>query len=187
MKSSTALLLTNVLNPFLIFTLLYAAVAFVESPVLQALLYTLIELLAAGAVAGFVNFLRRRRRVGDFWISGRTERRLPALFAIFVLVILLGALELLDAPATLSLTTLSVGLATVSAAVVTLFWKISAHSTVAGYAAAAAPLLLGTAGWAFAFLLPPVLWARVALGAHTMLQALGGTLLGIAFALALLT
>lgn len=186
MKSSPARLLTDAFNPFLIFTLLYVAVAFTGSPVSQALLYTLLELLAAASVAGFVVFLRRRGRVGEFWIPGRAERRLPALFLLVAFLVLLGGLGALGAPADIFLLTLSMGLAAVVAASVTLFWKVSAHSVVTGYAAAAGPLLLGVAGWTFALLLLPVFWARVALGAHTPLQALGGALIGVVFALVFL-
>jgi hypothetical protein len=179
--------LTNVLNPFVIFTALYVLVAFAEAAATEALLYVVLELLAAAAVAGYVLLMRRRSRVGDFWISARTERLTPALFLLAAFVILLGALALLDAPENLSLLTLSMGLASAAVALVTLFWKTSAHCTVAGHAAAAGLLLLGPLGWIFTITLPLVVWARVAPGAHTLLEALTGAAVGAGFALLLLT
>ena len=159
--------LTNVLNPFAIFTALFLAVALAESPVPRALLYTGVELLAAAAVASYVLLMRRRARVGDFWISVRAERLAPAGFLLLAFVALL---------------TLSMGLASAAVALLTLYFKASAHCTVAGHAAAAGLLLLGTPGIAFLLLLPLVIWSRVALGAHTLPETLAGAAVGIVFA-----
>jgi hypothetical protein len=175
--------LTNVLNPFVIFTALYVLVAFAEADTTEASLYAVLELFAAAAVAGYVLLMRRRRRVGDFWISARTERLTPALFLLVAFVALLGALRLLDAPENLSLLTLSMGLASAAVALLTLFFKASAHCTVAGHAAAVGLLLLGHLGWIFAVTLPLVLWARVAPREHTAPEALAGAVVGACFAL----
>jgi hypothetical protein len=176
-------ILTNLLNPFAIFTALFALVAFAEAPISAALLYLALELLAAVAVAGFVLFMRRRSRVGDFWISTRAERLGPALFLLAAFVALLAALWLLGAPRDLFLLTLSMGLASAFVALVTLLWKASAHCTVAGHAATAGLLLLGPVGWIFALALPLVVWARVGPQAHTLPQALAGAGVGATFAL----
>jgi hypothetical protein len=175
--------LTNVLNPFVIFTALFTLVAFEESSSLAALLYVVLELFAAAAVAGFVLLMRRRSRIGDFWISARAERLVPALFLLTVFAALLTALALLGAPPNLVLLTLSMGLASATVALVTLLWKASAHCTVAGHAAAAGLLLLGPLGWIFALVLPLVVWARVSPEAHTLPQALAGTGIGALFAI----
>lgn len=175
--------LTNLLNPFVIFTALFALVAFGEAPPAAAVLYLLLELLAAGAVVGFVLLMRRRSRVGDFWISARAERLVPALFLLAAFVALLAALGLLGAPQDLFLVTLSMGLASAFGALVTFAWKVSAHCTVAGHAAAAGLLVAGAAGWVFVLALLAVLWARVGPGAHTPVQALAGALVGATFAL----
>jgi membrane-associated phospholipid phosphatase len=178
-----ARVLTEALNPFAIFTALFLAVALAESPLPRALLYTGVELLAAAAVAGYVLLMLRRARVGDFWISGRAERLAPALFLISAFVVLLAILALLDAPDNLSLLTLSMGLASATVALLTLRFKASAHCTVAGHGAAAGLLLLGPPGTIFLLALPLVIWARVALGAHTVLETLAGATVGAGFAL----
>ena len=178
--------LTNVLNPFAIFTAIYVLAAIAETDATRTLLYVALELLAAAAVAGYVLLMRRRRRVGNFWISARAERLTPALFLLAAFVVLLGALALLDAPENLSLLTLSMGLASAAVALLTLFFKASAHCTVAGHAAAAGLLLLGHLGWIFAVTLPLVGWARVAPGEHTAPEALAGAVVGACFALLLL-
>ncbi len=179
--------LTNALNPFVIFTAIYVLVAFAEADTAEASVYVALELVAAAAVVGYVLIMRLRRRVGDFWISARTERLTPALFLLAAFVGLLGALTLLDAPVNLSLLTLSMGLASAAVALLTLFFKASAHCTVAGHAAAAGLLLLGPSGLIFAIALPLVVWARVAPGEHTTPEALAGAVVGAGFALLVLT
>ena len=181
-----ARLLTNLLNPFSVFTALYVLVAFSEANAFRSALYVGAELVAASFVAGYVLFLRRRRRVGDFWISARRQRLVPALVLLSVFAALLGALALLGAPETLFRTTLSMGLASVVVAATTLLWKASAHSAVAGHAAAAGLLVLGSPGLLFVLVLSAVLWSRVASGAHTLLQSLAGAGAGAALALAFL-
>ena len=180
---SLARALTDVFNPFAIFTVLYILAAFAEATPPGALLYVVLELLAAAAVAGYVLLMRRRARVGDFWISARAERLTPAVFLLAAFVGLLGALALLDAPKDLLLLVLSMGLASATVAFITLFWKASAHCTVAGHAAAAGLVLLGPLGLIFTLALPLVLWARIALGAHTAPEALAGAAVGACFAL----
>jgi membrane-associated phospholipid phosphatase len=179
--------LTNALNPFVIFTALFALTAFVEAGAYRGVLYLAVELTAAAAVAAYVLFMRRRSRVGDFWISARAERLTPAVFLLTAFVALLAALVLLDAPQGLTLLTLSMGLASAAVAGITLLWKASAHCTVAGHAAAAGPLLLGPPGYVFLLVLPLVLWSRVTLKAHTLSQALAGAAVGVGFGVLFLT
>jgi hypothetical protein len=178
--------LTNALNPFAIFTALFALVALAEAGVYRGVLYLAVESTAAGAVAGYVLLMRRRSRVGDFWIPARAERLMPAVFLLAAFVALLGVLAFLDAPQNLFLLTLSMGLASTAVAGITLLWKASAHCTVAGHAAAAGLLLLGPLGLLFLVALPLVVWARMTLKAHTLPQALAGAMVGAGFAVLLL-
>jgi membrane-associated phospholipid phosphatase len=75
------------------------------------------------------------------------------------------------------------GLASAFVAATTLLWKASAHAAVAGHAAAAGLLVLGSASLVFVLVLPAVLWSRIAAGAHTLAQALVGAGVGAVFAL----
>ena len=179
--------LTNALNPFFIFTALYALVALSYAGLARGLLFVGVELLSAAAVAGYVLYMRRRSLVGDFWISARAERLLPALFLLAAFVALLAVLFLLRAPRELFQVALSMGLASAAVALITLLWKASAHCTVAGHAAAAGLLLLGPWGPIFLLILPIVIWSRVAMGAHTPPQALVGAAIGAGFAVLALT
>ena len=185
--SELARFATNVLNPFFIFTALYALVAFDKADWGGAALYVALDLLAAGVVAGYVLLMRRLKRVGDFWITTRAERLIPAIVLLTVFVLLLTALALLDAPRGLYDLTLSMGLASAVVAAITFFWKASAHCAVAGHAAVAGLLLLGPLGLIFLLALPLVVWSRVTLTVHTLPQALAGTAVGALFALLFLT
>jgi len=185
-RHRAARLVTDALNPFLIFTALFAAAAFAHASPGRALLFLAVELVAAGAVAGYVLMMRHSSRVSGFWISDRAERLIPAVVLLGAFVGLLLALYLLDAPASVFRTTLSMGLAAATVAAITLFWKASAHCAVAGHAAIAGPLVLGPAGLIFTLVLPLVAWSRVSLGAHTLSQTLAGAGIGAAFALVFL-
>jgi membrane-associated phospholipid phosphatase len=181
-----AIVLTDALNPFFIFTALYALVALFSAGLVLGLLLLAVELASAAAVAGYVLYMRRRSRVEDFWISSRAERLLPALILLAAFVALLAVLFLLRAPRELLLLTLSMGLASAVVALITLRWKASAHCTVAGHAAVAGLLLLGPWGLVFLSVLPLVLWSRIATGVHTPLQALAGAAIGAGFAVLVL-
>ncbi len=181
--SGPARLITNILNPFLIFTALYALVALATAGAGSAVLYVALEFLAAAVVAGYVLLMRRRKRVGDFWISARAERLVPALVLLTTFVALLTALSLSDAPRDLFLLTLSMGLASATVAAITLLWKASAHCAVAGHAAVAGLILFGTSGAIFVLVLPLIVWSRLTLTAHTPSQTLAGTAVGAVFAL----
>ena len=58
-QRNAARFLTNALNPFFVFTALYAAAAFSEAGPPAAPGYLILELLAAGLVAGYVLLMRR--------------------------------------------------------------------------------------------------------------------------------
>ncbi|MGH3087307.1 MAG: hypothetical protein ACRDSJ_08315 [Rubrobacteraceae bacterium] len=177
-----ARILTNVLNPFVIFTVLFAALSFSEVRFLTGLGYVFLELLAAAFVAGYVFLMRRKKRVGEFWIPTRSERIVPAIFLLSSFAGLLVALFAFGAPDALFFLTLSMGLASGTVALMTFFWKASAHSAVAGHAAMAGTLLFGVLGAVFVLVLPVVIWARTRPGAHTISQTLVGAFVGGVFA-----
>jgi hypothetical protein len=71
---NAARLLADALNPFSVFTALYALVAFSEANPARAALYVAVELAAVSLVVLYVFALRRGRRVGDFWLSARSAK-----------------------------------------------------------------------------------------------------------------
>lgn len=177
-------LVSNVANPFVIFTALYVVAAFGYSDGFGvALVYVAFELVAAALVAGYVFRIRRRRGIGGFWMPARRERLVPALVLLGAFVGLLVCLLLANAPPEVFRITASMGLAAAAVAAFTLVWKASAHAAVAGHAAVWGVVLLGILGLPFVVVLPLVAWSRVALGAHTLAQAVVGAGVGGVFAL----
>jgi hypothetical protein len=72
--------------------------------------------------------------------------------------------------------------------IVTLFWKISFHSTAISAAASIGIVTSGITGWSIAFILlvPVVGWARVHLRRHTIGQIAAGCFAGISIGLLLI-
>jgi membrane-associated phospholipid phosphatase len=180
---SAARLLADALNPFSVFTALYALVAFSETNPARAALCVAVELAAASLVALYVFALRRGRARGRFLALRPQRTPRPRALSPLRLRRVADSPVRPRCPETLLHVTLSMGLAAVSVAALTLFWKASAHAAVAGHAAATGLLVLGPIGLVFALVLPAIVWARVASGAHTLPQALAGAAVGAAFAL----
>ena len=70
---------------------------------------------------------------------------------------------------------------------ITAFWKISIHTTAIS---ALSVFLVATFGWQVSIALlmvPLVAWARLRTNSHTLRQTIGGTLVGAAFMLVVLS
>lgn len=129
----------------------------------------------------FIAWLKRRGWVSDFDLSVRQERIAPMLLAWLGLLAGWLALQRADAPRLLlafALLHLCQGAIFV---LITLFWKISLHTTAVAslttlwWAISGSVFLL----WLALPLIPLVAWSRVRLGRHTTNQTIAGTLLGI--------
>jgi membrane-associated phospholipid phosphatase len=121
-----------------------------------------------------------RRRWTDIHLGLRRQRPAPILIAVAINIAAVAVLAAMGAPRevlALILATicgLTVGLA------ITLWWKISGHTAVAGAAAVVVVALCGPWLAAVFLVLPLVGWARVAVGDHTPAQVTVGGLLGVA-------
>jgi membrane-associated phospholipid phosphatase len=126
-----------------------------------------------------------RRRYGDADVSVRRERYGFYLFGLACMVSCYAVLLWLEAPDVLRGGFRAALLAALVSAAANRYWaKISVHAgALAGAAALAAPyswplaLLLGASGAA-------VTWARIALGRHTLTEALAGWAIAVGCVLA---
>jgi len=114
--------------------------------------------------------------ISDIDLSNREER--PAFLSVFITTLFVATtlLYFLGAPQKLFVYALSGLLVTVTTAIVTLFWKISYHTTVTTSVVSAIAIL---GGLRFVWLFPliiPVAWARVALKKHTFAQVVFGAI-----------
>jgi membrane-associated phospholipid phosphatase len=146
----------------------------VTSPGISALLGILI--LCIGPFVPVAYSVRTRRT--DLDISDRNKR--ASVYVISVIAYAVGVVVFLAAENkimfVLSVAYLSVGLALM---LITLAWKISAHAAATAGMATALCLVFGV--WMLPVYVLAVLtvWARIRLGAHTILQALAGAILSI--------
>jgi hypothetical protein len=178
-RETTARKLGQVLNPFALFTILFALVAAVAAASwLGAAFYLALELLAAGCVVVFLLRWTALKKASDFWLKAREERRVPAFMLLTAAVALQVALVVFGAPIELVFLMGSMLGAALLLAVVTLVWKASAHSAVAGHAAVWALAILGLWGLVFVAAAPLVMWARAAERRHTWSQVLAGAGIG---------
>jgi membrane-associated phospholipid phosphatase len=66
---------------------------------------------------------------------------------------------------------------------ITLRWKISQHVSSIAVCATVATAVLGVSAAPTLLLIPLVAWARVKVGAHTVLQTVAGATVGVAITL----
>lgn len=126
----------------------------------------------------YVVLLVRLGKVPDHHISDRAKRT-PVLLTALVSVLLgLGVLEALGAPASVGVMVLSMIAGIVVTAAVSLFWKLSGHASVIAAAAVILTLMFGPACLPLLLLVPLVAWSRVVLGDHTVAQVVAGSLFG---------
>lgn len=141
--------------------------------------------LGLPTILGIAYILNRELRKGgisDWHISKRQERLrpVPLLLAFLGTGIPLAVLILLDGPKLFLAASLSGFILVVVNMLITIRWKISQH--VSGIALGAL-LVTSTLGyWVFPvlFLIPLVAWARVKIGAHTVMQTVAGGITGLA-------
>lgn len=167
--------LGQVLNPFALFTALFALVAaFTAASWQAAMLYMAMELIAAGSVVASLMHRTAAKTASDFWLKVREERKVPALVLLASATALQIALIVFGAPRELVFLMGSMLGTALVLALVTLVWKASAHSAVAAHAAVWGVAVLGVGGLAFVVTVPVVMWARVMQNRHTPAQVVAG-------------
>lgn len=136
-------------------------------------------LLVVLPIAFFIG-LMKLDKVSDQDAMERTERTLPYLFGIILMVTGLGFLLYQHAAVPVVQNWISIFLSIVFVLLINLRWKISAH--LCSFTVAFCSLGAGVdARWFGVLLLAPVLgWSRILLKSHTVMQVVAGILLGIA-------
>lgn len=172
---------TEVCSPAIVVFLLPLAVAW------QATGYRPVPTVAWGlVVAVFTSVLpmvfivrgARRGRWDGHHVRDREHRFVPLAVALGSGVVGLTVLLVGNAPRDLVALACSMLLTLAVCIVITRWWKVSLHTTVAGGAAATIALLYGPAWLALFLLVALVGWSRVVLTDHTATQVVVGALLG---------
>jgi hypothetical protein len=128
----------------------------------------------------------RRGGISDWHVSNREERLQPTLVIPSVLAPILAVAILIafDGPPQLLVGLMCALALIVFNLLVTVRWKISQH--VSGVAASALliTITLGMSAAPMLLLIPLVAWARVKVGAHTVMQTIIGGVTGLSIAFA---
>lgn len=149
-----------------------------------AVLPTVVAVITMGVLPYAVTVaLARAGRVGDRFVADRRQRT-PILVGTLV-VFVLGAVAVwaLDSPAALRALVITAVCGLLVVTLITLFWKISVHATLAAMFAGLQIVLFGGWGLFGLFVLAAVLWGRHRLQAHTIAQLAAGTALGATLSL----
>lgn len=120
----------------------------------------------------------RRGRWDGHWVRERERRVVP--FLLVLLSASVGLVIMLVGRAPSEVVALSVSMIVTLAAclVITRWWKVSVHATVAGGAVATVVLLYGPWYLLLALLVALVCWSRVVVEDHTVAQVVIGAFLG---------
>lgn len=145
--------------------------------------YTALNIIAP---VGYLLELMRCGEISDFHIRNRTERIKP-LSALLLLSFLCWLVFLAAGAPYIFQTLALIGtLQAMAMLLITLRWKISGHGAGAvGFSVLLWGLYGSAAALAFLFI-PIVIWARVALDRHDLVQSLAGAALGASSMLAVL-
>jgi membrane-associated phospholipid phosphatase len=119
-------------------------------------------------------------KLSDVDVSRRSERVGPFLFGLFSVCLGWCALLMMHGPALLITVLLLTVVSGLVMMIITLWWKISLHSSSLAAAATMLTVLYGAIMLPAFVLLVLVSWSRVVLRRHTPAQVVAGSLLGIA-------
>jgi membrane-associated phospholipid phosphatase len=176
-----ARIVTEVLSPAVVVVALLLAVTWhgTGHDVWPTLLWSvLIAFFFSVLPMAFLVWGARRGRWDGHWVRDRAHRTVPLLVCLAsglagLVVMLVGG-----APREVVALSVAMILTLVACLVITRWWKVSVHATVAGGAVAMVALLYGPWLLLLALLVALVCWARVMVEDHTVAQVVVGAVLG---------
>ncbi len=179
---------SNILAPATISLPFILLVAFYQAQdKLSALLFACITLffLSVGPLL-YIIIGVRLGILSDIDVSRRSQRVGPFIFGIVSATIGWIILSLTDAPRNLQTVMIITVFSGIIMMVITLWWKISMHTSSFGGVATMLTVLYGAVMLPLFILLIFVSWSRVVLRRHTVSQVIAGSLAGIVLSLVIL-
>lgn len=122
--------------------------------------------------------LSNKYKKTDYDISNRDDRILPLLFVAILYLLGTIILYFLNLSTLTTILMFSFFLNTVITLLITFKWKISIHLMALAGVTAALIFCFGVYGALFGLILPILMWSRIELKKHTMLQVICGVILG---------
>lgn len=143
------------------------------------------------AMAGALFFFTRqlhKGKISDWEISNREERlqRGPIMISLITPLIPLIILRIFQGPKPLQIVFLCALVLVIFNLAITFAWKVSQHVSSLAASTTLVTAVLGIGAAPILLLIPLMAWARVKVGAHTVMQTIIGALLGALATLATL-
>lgn len=183
MKKFLAYIISYLFHPALFFLIMPFLVVYSQTGnIFSALKWQIFSasFVFLGTIITFMEILRGS--FSDFDITKREERPRLYRIALFLgLTFLLAALYFRGIYFSLSIASIGIAIGAVVFAVVNQYLKVSIHVSIACAFILTISILYGTKFFiATAWIVPVIVWSRVALKKHTLLESLIGGVLGVA-------
>jgi len=181
-KETVARCISQALNPMVVLTVVILLVA-VEEPGadVQVAIFTSILFIFSVLIPVLqVLYMRWRGQINHLFIAERHKRLRALFFAVGSFWLGFVVLDILGAPSALRALMGCVAVLGSLVLCITRQWKISLHAVGIWACYAIIMNIYSTGAW---FAMVPacaVSWARLALGAHSTAQVLGGSVVGVA-------
>jgi membrane-associated phospholipid phosphatase len=180
--TDVARIFSTIFNPFLTALALFVIVAHQEAKNTTTFWFFLFISTFFTSIGPmlYVLWLYAHDKISDLDMSVRSERE--RVFGVFVIFFAIGTLTLylLRAPALITASMAGYTGASLVTQYITRYWKISTHALGVSAPLVVLIYLYGLQPLPFLVLIPIVGWSRIYLRAHTVLQVIAGTALGIA-------
>lgn len=173
---------------YAIVTVFYTSILFVVTPATKLGVIGMTFIITCLIPALLIFLLYKLKVVSDTGLNNQRERLIPYGLAVCSYLAMAFYLNAIHSPKWLTMFMAGAAISTVVAAIVNLYWKISAHATAMGGFLAFLFLLvffqLNVANLRWLIYMSLIAWglvctSRVGLGRHTLAQVLAGTLNGI--------
>lgn len=138
-------------------------------------------ILTIGVPVSYILWKVRRGEISDFHIPIRSQRIRPMILVILCVLLTLLIFWLGHAPAIFFSMLVFSLILSVIILLITLRWKISAHSAAIAALAMLCVQFISQALLPMMLLIPLVAWARVRIRRHTLAQTIAGAALGIVY------
>ena len=186
----TAHLVSRFLGPQYVAMPLLLAIGLADpvSPLRGILWASAIGVLSVGVPVLLLMRELRRGGISDWHISRREERLqiIPVLSTLAGAALPLPIMYFLHGPRPLFVAYASILLLILFNLAITMVWKISQHVAAIAASTTLISVILGISAAPALLLIPLVAWARVKVGAHTVMQTIAGGVTGIVITLATL-
>jgi membrane-associated phospholipid phosphatase len=181
MRERFARLISNVLNPFVISSVIIILLAFHDAADTGAAIkWSLVSLaLSVLPVLVIVAFMVRRNKIDGFFTNPRHQRNSVYIFAALMAIISYSLLWYLNAPDVILAVFISGMAAIIVFMVINYFWKISLHTAFVAASVAVLIMVYGVQMVWTVVLVPLVAWARLQLKQHSPAQVMTGGLLAV--------